>query len=388
MPIVLVYARVLRRHRNWGEPAYYLPSFTDLLSVQPGEALWYDWLRMAGIAGAPGREDAAAELMLGFTPILAVSALAGLLLLGRISRIAGPHPWDGAARAFLAVAFLGWLLTVSYGHRQPWHLVFDVVPGARGIRTPFRIQLASLFFLCLGLSHAAARGLVFAGQRQLPGLAAGVGAALALCVAEQIGAPPPNRDTAAMMRWISVSHRPDFRCDAFYALPAPAGSGLPWSEQQSDAMLLSQWIGMPTINGNSSWYPTGWSLQFPDRPEYASQALSWIDAHGLRDRVCGVDPRAGRWEPGIQPLLRAANRRVPRPHRTACWPTRSLTAAATSRASPTASTRPSPPGRRTSPSQPTIRPPAPSTMGTSAAQSHTLRSASATTSSIPSATRP
>jgi hypothetical protein len=305
VPILLVFGRGLGHRRSWSEALFYLPWFTDLLDVQPGNLLWYDLLHQVGIAGIPGRPDP--EVMLGFTPVLAASALAGLFLLGRARRLAGPHPWDLAARTFLAVAFLGWLLTVNYGAVKPWRVVFDMVPGARGIRNPFRIQLASLFFLCLGLAHAAARALAVAAMRARPGLAAAVGAALALCVVEQVGPTPPVRNTWEAARWLLASHRPSFPCDAFYVLPPSAGSGLQWYEYQSDAMLLSQWIGVPTINGNSSWYPPGWAMAFPDRPEYPAQALAWIDAHGLRDRVCGVEPRTGHWEPGIQPLLRAAS---------------------------------------------------------------------------------
>ncbi len=71
-------------------------------------------------------------------------------------------------------------------------------------------------------------------------------------------------------------------------------------------MLLSQWIRMPTLAGDSSWFPRGYDMPHTDWPDYTIRAMGWIDAHKLRDRVCGVEPRAGRWEPGVGPLLRSA----------------------------------------------------------------------------------
>ena len=66
--------------------------------------------------------------------------------------------------------------------------------------------------------------------------------------------------------------------------------------------MLSERIGMPTVNGNSSFYPEGWNMPFTDKPDYAGKALAWIDAHGVRDRVCGADPRRGLWVEGVGPL--------------------------------------------------------------------------------------
>lgn len=305
VPVVLAYAGSLSGHRRiWAEALMYLPRFTDVLHVQPGNMVWDGPLHLAGIAEMPNSPDA--EVALGFTPVLAFSALAALLLLGRARRIAGPHPWDLPARAFLAAAVLGWLITVNYGDASPWHLVFDMVPGANGIRTPFRIQLASLFFLCVGLAHAAARGVAVATADRSPRLAAVIAAVLALCVVEQAGPAPATRDTSKMEGWFLAAHRPGFPCEAFYLLPPPANPGQPWNEQQSDAMLLSQWLRMPTLAGDSSWFPLGYDMPHTDWPDYTARAMRWIDSHKLRDRVCGVEPRTGRWEPGVGPLLRAA----------------------------------------------------------------------------------
>lgn len=303
-PIVMVYGQTLGGTRDWPAVSFYLPRFSDLLHVQFGNLLWYDLLHWVGIAGGPGRP--LAEVMLGFTPVLIASGLAALFLLPWLRRWAGPHQWDRPAQACLGAVFLAWLLVSHDGHFEPWYLVYGLVPGANGIRTPFRIELASSFFLCFSLAHASSRALGAASTRGLSGVAASVGAALALIAVEQIGPAPTSRNTWEMMRWLLASHRPDFACKAFYVLPPKPGGTEFWYEYQSDAMLLSQWIGMPTINGNSSYYPNGWNMLFVTKPDYARQVLAWIDQNRLRGRVCGVDPRSGRWVDGIGPLQAAA----------------------------------------------------------------------------------
>ncbi len=294
VPFALVYRGSFGLRRGWEEVRFYQPRFSDLLNVQPGEALWFDLLHRMGIADGPGRP--AAEVMLGFTPGLVAFGAAGLVLFGRVR---GRDGWDVAAWAGIAVAFLGWVLTVRWGRVDPWHWIYAVVPGAASVRTPFRIQLASSFFLCFGLGVFSSRVVwASAGRAWVPAL---VGAGLAVVALEQVGPPPPGRATAPMAQWLVASRKPDFACTAFYVLPTLRVAE-PWFEVQSDAILLAVWLGLPTINGNSSWYPEGWDLLFTDRADYAARALAWIDRNGLRELVCGVDPRAGVWVEGVGPL--------------------------------------------------------------------------------------
>ena len=46
------------------------------------------------------------------------------------------------------------MLAVDWGWVESWQTVFWWVPGGSAVRTPFRIELAAQFFLCLGLGFA------------------------------------------------------------------------------------------------------------------------------------------------------------------------------------------------------------------------------------------
>ena len=286
VPFVLLYRDSFGLVRDFSAAHFYSGWPRDLLDVPPGELMWSDLLHRAGITGAAGRPTD--EVALGLTPVLAASGMVALVLTTR--RRAG-------VAALLVAGLLGPVLAVDWGWVEPWRLVFSLVPGGNAVRTPFRIELAAQFFLCLGLGLALTRGLARGGlvRAGLVGLMMGL-------VAEQVGERPSGRDDAPMAAWLETARRPKFACEAFYLVP---GGGMgPWHQYQSDAMLLSERIGMPTINGNSSFYPEGWNMLFVDKPAYAGKALAWIDAHGMRGRVCGADPRRGVWVEGVGALER------------------------------------------------------------------------------------
>lgn len=284
VPFLLLYRDSFGLVRDFSAAHFYSGWPRDLLNIPPGELMWSDLLHRVGVGEAAGRPTA--EVALGLTPVLAVSGVVALVLTAR--RRAG-------AAALLAAGLLGPVLAVDWGWVEPWRLVFWWVPGGNAVRTPFRIELAAQFFLCLGLGLTLGRGVAHGDRRRWAGLAM----LMALLLGEQVGDRPSGRGTAVMTAWLDAARRPAFGCEAFYLVPGGTG---PWHQDQSDAMLLSQKLGLPTMNGNSSFYPEGWGMQFTERPGYAERTLAWIDAHGLRGRVCGSDPRRAVWAEGVASL--------------------------------------------------------------------------------------
>ena len=58
-------------------------------------------------------------------------------------------------------------------------------------------------------------------------------------------------------------------------------------------MLVSQRIGLPTLNGETAWQPPGWRLH-PGDAGYQDHARDWIAAKGLT-AVCSLILPAGPW---------------------------------------------------------------------------------------------
>ena len=120
-------------------------------------------------------------------------------------------------------------------------------------------------------------------------------AGIVMCVVEQANVGPSIFDDRAAAKWLAHASDPPPLCRAFYLLPsAGAERRLPWTIRDSDAMVLSQLVRLPTINGNSSWFPPGWDLFDPDSPDYAARVKAWLDQHPVAG-ICGVGPRDGRW---------------------------------------------------------------------------------------------
>jgi len=286
----------LRHARSFAEAkGIFAPFVLDIIQVQPGNLLWFDLLKYLGIAGRPTRQ--LLEVALGYTPVFLGLTVAGAIVLRRRAPPGRAEADDLAAEACVAGAILAWLLELNYFGTRPWWLVFHLVPGASGIRTPFRIQLAGLFFMCLAYSHIAAR-LWADALRKSVRRAVGTGLLLTLCVVEQFGPPPLMRRSADVDAWLSIATKPPFPCEAFYLVPEVDPSER-WSEHQADAMILSQKIGLPTLNGNSSWLPDGWKLMHTESPDYAANVVDWVRTQHVAGPVCGVDPRAGRWVAGL-----------------------------------------------------------------------------------------
>jgi hypothetical protein len=71
----------------------------------------------------------------------------------------------------------------------------------------------------------------------------------------------------------------------------------PFWAVQVDAMLISQRLGLPTVNGYSGGTPPGWTTTDPFDPTYGASISRWLDAHGLRSVACALDLGARTWEP-------------------------------------------------------------------------------------------
>jgi hypothetical protein len=311
--VAVVYLPGLAQHtRPFAEVLLYSPVPSDLIHTPPRTPIWSDLLQELGIVRDAGRPIA--EVALGYTPVFLLSTLAGgALLLPATRALGGMTTRDRAALACIIGALSTWALELNYHGFHPWRLIFDWVPAAKAIRTPFRSQIAANFLMCCALAHIATRlaaSAIAAVGRQVVdahryrsgqvGAAALVllGSALGVSVAEQVGPGTIVRRTGDIGSWLRLAHRPAFPCEAFYLL-ADAASPMPFWARQSDAMMLAQWIHMPTLNGSSSWFPNGWNLMHPEAPDYDEKVFAWVKTNGLEGRVCGVNPRTNTWVPGF-----------------------------------------------------------------------------------------
>ena len=80
-------------------------------------------------------------------------------------------------------------------------------------------------------------------------------------------------------------------CSVFYVAAATSAKEQEFEEQNSmhDAMLVSVRTHVPTLNGRSGKYPTGWSLRNIKATEYEDNVQRWIQQNKISGKVCRLE---------------------------------------------------------------------------------------------------
>lgn len=273
-----------------------------MINVGPDNYLWGWLFRALRAAISDGSRDGAAiassrlggEHQSGFPLVLfALIVTAAWLILVRnragSGRAVTPH-----LKTFALAMMIAWLLTLDLGAASPWALVFDLVPGARGMRVVARYQLwLTLPLLLLVAAVWRERGAVLA--RSYPWRAAGIAVVL---VVENLSAASPAQLRGSEQRAALWSiPAPPSACDSFYVVASRRNEPLYGNAalqalypHNVDAMLLAERWNVPTINGVSTFNPPDWAFAGPMAPDYDTRVRAYARRHGLM-RLCRLDVR-------------------------------------------------------------------------------------------------
>jgi hypothetical protein len=285
IPFVIIYVpvRAFAPLRTYREYLAFAPFPTDIINVSVGNLVW-GWMVqiLRGVRGS--------EQILAVTP--GMTALF-LFLAYRLRKNPINIPqWQLAfVAASVAVWLVSWLLTLKIGTVSGFWLVRNLVPGATGIRAGMRVQLIANLWIVLALGIMLEHWIRTApiaqlGSRKL--LAAG---ALLFCLIEQINLMDNSRlPRSQVLEMLSMVPRPPAECRAFLISLSDEN---PNYEQQVDAMWISNQVGLPTLNGLSSWTPPGWEIN--KTTTYLDKARQWIARHGMREKICFYERSERRW---------------------------------------------------------------------------------------------
>lgn len=291
IPFLTVY---LPKARETGGQAYsavlhYLVRPLDPINVGTSNYVWGWLIRSLGDAMTEGEHNTGIPLLLF---ALGAGALWQAIVRGRA---VGREPVDPVFRSFAAAILLCWLLTIRIGSVSAWALVYELVPGAKGMRVVLRFQLfliLPVLLLVVGAWRTRARD--WAARR--PVLLTG---ALALLVAEQFGNDVPvavSRSLDGAVLWSIPAPPKD--CASFYVVAARRDAP-PYIDAEHealyphnvDAMLLAEHWRLPTINGFSTFKPLDWDFADPAAANYDSRVATFAVRHSL-NKVCRLDVRA------------------------------------------------------------------------------------------------
>ncbi len=284
LPFLLVYlpkAAETGMHA-WTLVRQYTPSPLDLVNVGERNLAWGWLVRLLNFAFRP-QMPAWSEQMTGF-PVALLALFAAALW---------RPPGGTLGRALVLATALTWALTLHVGPVSPWWLVYEVIPGAPAVRVVARYQL----FLALPVTLLAVAWLA----RQAPRLSRlSLGLLVALLLAEQLnGYSPAFLDRPYELARLRAVPPPPAACRSFHVTAAPTDSRFGEAvmdvyNHNTEAMLLAEIIGLPTIDGISTFNPQGWPDSLPGTPDHAAAVRAYATAHGLVG-LCGLDLRRFSW---------------------------------------------------------------------------------------------
>jgi hypothetical protein len=306
LPVLALYLPLMGGQAAWASARLMAPSPLDLLRVGPDSLLW-GWLDPLLAAAPPGVRPQTPLTPKGLPPALWLGVVAALVLAWRAGR-AG----DAASRGVLALAgaaLLVVMLSVDLRLLWLWPVTLGWVPGVGAMRAVARVQMLLAPVLALVAVWGVARGL--AGRSRVLAMAAGA----ALVLDQVTLASRTGIDRPAELARIAALSPPPPACRGFAAARPREGiaEAIPRSadgqartaalySHNTDAMLLSALLRLPTVNGFSTLVPPGWRLADANAPDYGFRAADAAIRAGLLDGLCGVDFHDLSWTPPGAPL--------------------------------------------------------------------------------------
>ena len=239
------------------------------------------------------------ELMIGFPPIIAMLAIAGMVWACTGRRSQRPM----LIRAIAYATVLSLICVVHLGRYSLWHVVFTVVPGASGVRVIARYVLLLTFpVTLLAISFLQSR----VGRWPTSVLAI----LAALLIGEEITANHEiiHLDRRAEVGRLATIPPPPAACRAFFVQVASdrPNTGDPVTDDlylsNVDAMMLAEAFALPTINGFSTFNPPDWNLAGVGGSFIPAPGRALLELSTLLAAVCaGSIWSSHRW--AVEPAL-------------------------------------------------------------------------------------
>ena len=297
IPFLRTYVPVIDEFggRNFKNVLSYAPTLRDLLPAN-SNLLWGPIL---------SDHPATYEASYAITPVLfLVVVVAGPFVLWRY-RVGSSENRNGLTRTTIALCITTLILMVlpmKAGSSSFWIIVWQF-PGAKAIRASDRLEVvtdlvASLAFVAVAtivLERAQTRRRSPEAQwRQALVVAIGLALAIVVCFEQLNTGPSANISRDQQLALLQAVPAPPRTCESFYLTDSVNRSERPYV-YQIDAMLISQKIGLPTLNGYSGETPFKWRLTFPE-PRYTFYATRWaLQNHVPLSGICELDIGRMTW---------------------------------------------------------------------------------------------
>ena len=299
VPFVAIYLPILAgRGGGWPYSSVlgYAARPEDLVNLGPSNFLWTDALR-AFFPDAYTKHSS--EVAFGLTPVLLTLLVVALAWFGyRVVTTRARLSSEVVAFTTAAVGVMLLLLPVWTFYGLPWRLVWILVPGAQAIRAIDRIAVLAVFFGCLAVAFLLRAAFTpVLPTRTSRAWRMGVAVVvMAVLLLEQFNIATSNTlDRGQELAQLDAVPSPPAECKAFF-VTVPALRAPPGFVTSIEAMLISDKVDLPTINGYSGYFPPGFgNLTSPGTKTYPQSVNTWLAAHHLTTGICSYDLATHLW---------------------------------------------------------------------------------------------
>lgn len=196
--------------------------------------------------------------------------------------------------------FISWALMIKIGDLSFWKIVFNIVPGANALRVIYRYNI----FLCLPIIIVLSVALQYiidlinlnrkGGKRFLY-----MFFVVLICtfiIFEQINIGFPNNFINKNEELEKLERVPSPSKDIHFFFLAPRFDKGHYSVFHTNAIMVSQKLNIPTVNGWSSLLPEKWYLINPKNVSYYYNIGKWLELHNINGGIYELDLFNNVWK--------------------------------------------------------------------------------------------
>ncbi len=241
--------------------------------------------------------DRGAEFMIGFPPIILFISLLSLIYFWK----AATFTIESVLIRSLSLAVVtSFILMIKFGNHTLWELVWEFIPGAKGMRVTARYAL----FLSFPMAIIAVYFLARMSKSKFKGLTLLLACLLML---EQVNfAQNQALNRQDQLNFIHLAGEPPPSCQSFFVSGQRPDEFLRQDKElissvysvyphNVDAMLLSEVFALRTINGFSTFNPPDWDFDIIPHETYISRVEHYANNHQIQAGLCEYNLYSSRW---------------------------------------------------------------------------------------------
>lgn len=292
IPFLLVYLPKIKETgmHPFSEALYYTPSPGDLLNLGTKNIVFGSLSDRLNAFFYPGGHGG--ELIIGFPPLLLLMAIAATISIWRTKSWEYSILW----RLITIALMVSLVAMFKVGDKTLWHLVWEIVPGARGLRVVAR----NAIFLGLPIALLCAAYLGRVAVR-FPALALLLSAGL---IAEELSNPDiALLDRSDQLQFVDTVKSPPTRCRAFFTVEQRKSDRAHPTfsivdnlyPQNVDAMFIAEIRHLRTINGFATFNPADWNFASNPAETYYQRVKDYSTKHNILDGLCSFNLATAAW---------------------------------------------------------------------------------------------